>query len=406
MNIDRKKKEKGEQNMKTKKTLAMLLTLALVFSLAVVPAAAGYTDTEGHWADPSIERWSEAGILKGGEDGTFRPNDPMTRAEFAVVLDRLMDYQTTAKNVFTDVDAAAWYADALLGANAAGVLKGTNATTAAPGANITREQAMVLLGRALGIAENAGAVSQFTDAADISAYAKGYVGGLTAAGLVNGTDGKCNPQANITRAEVVAILDRAVSATVTEATTYSTDAAGNVIVSKAGATLKDMTVSGNLIIAEGVGTGNVTLNGVTVKGNLVVRGGGEHSVIITGNSDIGTVIVDRKDGALRVSVEGGAKVETVIVNDGCDDVKVQGSVGTLIVKNTAAPVEVAGKVTNLEVPAEAAGAKIVVAGGATVTNLTTAADNVSITGSGKVTNLTVTAGEGAVSYTHLRAHET
>lgn len=420
--------------MRRRRLLALLTALFLLTGLLAVPTAAAYEDTQGHWAQAAIDRWSDAGILQGSGNDRFRPNDPMTRAEMAVVLDRLMDYQMKAQNTFTDVEVGTWYTDAVLGANAAGVLKGTGENTMAPGANITREQAVVLLGRALGIAEKPEAAAVYADAAAVSGYALGYVGGMTEAGILHGNNGRVNPKADITRAEVATILHNAVSGFVAESGAYSEDAGKNVIVNKAGAVLKDMTVSGNLVLAEGIGSGDVILENVKVTGKLIVRGGGEHSIIIRGTSQVGTVVVSRKDGKVRVSVEGGAQAEVIYVDDGSDDVKVEGAVGTLIVENTEGAVEVTGTVENLQVPESAkgaevklsstakvenaeiaapetkltvsgqvsnlkveetaAGAQLAATGGAKIDSAETAADNVAVTGSGKVGNLTVTGGEG------------
>lgn len=83
----------------------------MVISLLPISAQAAqgtYSDTAGHWAESAIERWSEYGVLQGS-GGRFRPNDPITRAEIAAVLDRVMKYQATDGAAFTDVDPAAWY---------------------------------------------------------------------------------------------------------------------------------------------------------------------------------------------------------------------------------------------------------------------------------------------------------
>ena len=99
------------------------------------------------------------------------------------------------------------------------------------------------------------------------------------------------------------MVDNAIGDIVDKAGEYQKDSEKSVIVNAAGAVLKDMAVKGNLIIAEGVGSGDVTLDGVTVEGSLVLRGGGEHSVVIKGKSKLGTVLVNRRDGKLRVAVE-------------------------------------------------------------------------------------------------------
>ncbi len=108
--------------MKKKSMLVLLLALVMVFTFAVSVMAADYSDTENHWANAQIEKWSDEGILQGS-DGKFRPSDSITRGEMAIILDRIMDYQVKAKNSFGDLASEAYFTDAILKANASGVIK-------------------------------------------------------------------------------------------------------------------------------------------------------------------------------------------------------------------------------------------------------------------------------------------
>ena len=372
--------------MKCKKLLCVLLTLAMAASLLLVPAAA-YADTEGHWAAGAIDRWSGEGVVQGAGD-LFRPDAPITRAELAVILDRLMAYRTGGGS-YSDVVPGAWYEGSIQKAAAAGVMQGDGAGMR-PLDTLTRQEAAVLLGRALGVSENAGAADSYADAADIAAWARGYVGGMTAAGILQGSGGRANPTAAITRAEVVTILDNALSARYAAAGSYSADAAGDVVISAEGVTLHDMEIGGRLIIAEGVGDGAVTLDSVLVKQAVLVRGGGVHSIIIKGNSSIPAVTVERRDGAVRVSVEGAASVETVYVNDGSDAVKIEGSVAAVSVSGAGARLEVTGDVGEIQVAQGAAGAAVTVAEGARVGVITAAAPEAQVSVAGTVDRVETT----------------
>ena len=399
--------------MRTRSIRGGLLALVLALILAI-PALA-YDDTAGHWGAEAIDRWSGEEILQG-YSGQFRPDDPITRGELAVILDRLMDYQTLSDTAYPDVEADSWYEEAVLGAAAANILQG-DGHTLRPLDPITRQEAAVLLGRALGVTEDAAGLEGFTDAGEAAGWAAGYLGGMARAGILNGYQGRIMPAATITRAEVAQLLDNAISARYDAAGSYTADADGNVIVSAAGVTLSDMTIDGNLIAAEGIGDGDLILDNVTVKGALVVRGGGEHSIIIKGNSSVSTITAQRRDGGVRLSVEDDASVEIITIDDGSDAVIVAGTVGTLNVAGTEAQVTVAGTVDTLTVSEQAEGASITVSGGATVNNLTAAAPNTAVivgkggtvesvtadgagttvTGSGKVNNVTANADNVAVS---------
>ena len=189
--------------------LALCLTLTLLPTMSV--AAGSYADTNGHWAETSIERWSSYGILQGSE-GKFAPDGTLTRAQMATILSRLLNLPAAESVGFTDVPAGEWYADAINRCAAAGILQGTDGK-ANPNAPITREQAMVMLCRALGIEALSGAdLSGYPDGAQVSPYAQGYVAALVRTGIVKGdVNGKLNPAGVITRAEIVTIVDRMVT---------------------------------------------------------------------------------------------------------------------------------------------------------------------------------------------------
>ena len=119
--------------------------LALSAALLTQPiAAAAFTDTSGNWAESAIEKWSEKyGVLNGYEDGTFHPDDPITRGAFAGILNRFLQYQTTSpSNTFNDTSGAYWE-DAILRLHAAGVYLGTDGAARLT-ANITRQQAITM----------------------------------------------------------------------------------------------------------------------------------------------------------------------------------------------------------------------------------------------------------------------
>ncbi len=365
---------------KIHKSLAWLLTLCMVVMLFPVAASAAYSDVHEHWAQAAIEKWSDLGIVQGA-DGTFRPNDPITRGEMAVIIDRVMQYQTKAQNSFTDLGNA-FYTDAVLKANAAGVMNGYG-TTVRPTNSITREESVAMLGRALGLTEAGSAKLAFSDGGSISSWAVGYVNAMVNGGLVQGSNGAFNPKNSITRAEVVTILDNAVKTLFTEAKEYTGAISGSAVVNAPGVVLKDMKITGDLIISEGVGNGDVTLNNVNVLGRTIVRGGGANSIHIEGSSQIGDIIIEKTDGgAVRIVTSDGASVDAVFVNDGKDDIILTGSFNSVTVAadvsvkavdaqidnvaitsgNAAMDIDKDSKVTDMSVSGTASGSAISVSG--------------------------------------------
>ena len=298
-----------------RKILSLFLALTMTVSLFTVGAGAAepiYRDTNGHWAAETIEGFSRLGLIEG-YNGQFFPNNKITRGEMAVILNRLMSYQTAAANSFSDLGDA-FYTDAVLKANAVGVMLGSNGTVR-PTDPITRQEAAVLLCRTLGL-EGSGSVAQFSDRGQIASWAADAVGVMAAKKLLQGANGLFRPTEAITRAETVAILDRALGKLVSEGESATGKVDGTVVVRGAGAKLSGMTINGDLIIAEGVGVGEVHLDGVTITGRTIVRGGGVNSIYMNNVRANGGVVVNKLDGRVRVVTSGNTTVSVTLLQSG------------------------------------------------------------------------------------------
>ena len=80
-----------------KQRLVKWLAAAVLAVGCTTLTAGAFTDTENHWAASAINKWSqEYGIIQGYDDGTFRPDNSITRGAFAGILDRFLHFQTTS----------------------------------------------------------------------------------------------------------------------------------------------------------------------------------------------------------------------------------------------------------------------------------------------------------------------
>lgn len=251
-----------------RKALSLILAFAMAVSLFTVGASAAeptYGDTAGHWAEASIERWSGYGIIQGS-NGKFDPDGQLTCAQLATILARLLKLPAAKDAGFIDNPADAWYYDAINRCAAAGILKGNGDGTVTPNASITRERAMVMLARALGIEPlSRPDLSRYADVAQVSAYAQGYLAALIEAGIVGGvTADRLAPQDNITRAATVTILDRAISTYADEAgETVKVDGKGIVLVVAENVKITGAPEGTKIVVADGA-TG-LTVNGKSVS---------------------------------------------------------------------------------------------------------------------------------------------
>ena len=270
-----------------------------------------YKDVSGHWAAEAIYKWSDYGVIKGN-NGLFKPNASITRGELACILNNMMGYKITAKNTFSDVKEGQYYTDAVLKAKAAGIINGDGEESLRPTDKITREEAAVMLAKAFAISDGSIDNSKFVDSKSVSSWARASVFGMEAKGYVRGSNGKYNPKSNITRAETVAIINNIVKGYYSKAGTYTGNVAGTAVIKSSDVVLNDVAISENLIIAEGVGQGDVSLNSVSVKGNTVVRGGGENSIHINGKSNIASVRIEKAGDKLRIVVDDGNTIDVEI----------------------------------------------------------------------------------------------
>lgn len=327
-----------------RKLLSIFLAFAMSVSLLTVGASAvepTYGDIAGHWAEASIERWSGHGIIQGN-NGKFNPNGQLTCAHFAAILARLLKLPAAKDAGFSDNTPDAWHYDAINRCAAAGILKGNLNGTVTPNAPITRERAMVMLGRALGIEpiENPD-LTQFTDGAQVASYARGMLAALIKAGVVGGvTADQLAPQNNITRAATVTILDRAIG-------TYADKAGETVNANGKGIVLvvaDDVTVTGEvnklLVPANDI---EVTVKGSKNIDDITVSG--DNSKVILDNASADNVTLDGEKSA--VETKNGAKIDNVIMSENASGAAVDAGSGTTIgnVENHAEDATVTGSGT-------------------------------------------------------------
>ena len=149
----------------------------------------------GDWYADAVKYVSDKGLMSGTGSDKFAPSTTTTRAMLMTVLARYAGEDTTG--------GATWYEKGMEWAKAKGVSDGTN-----PNANITREQLVTMLYRYAGSPKADGKLDSFSDAASVNSYAANAMQWAVANGIVNGSNGKLNPQNNATRAEVAAILMR------------------------------------------------------------------------------------------------------------------------------------------------------------------------------------------------------
>ncbi len=205
---------------------AAVIMLMVAFALAApaVAEAASFPDVgESDWFAEAVDVLSDEGIVQGSSDGHFRPYDPVSRAEFAVLLVRSLDLPEGTTHPFTDIAPGEWFEPAVAALYETGLTQGVSATEFDPEGRLSRQQAISFVIRALDHRLSSQPVEGLDlnlDASAIQTWLQGFpdrgfiaqahqtaVANAYRLQVVSGqADGRFYPLAELTRAQSVGVL--------------------------------------------------------------------------------------------------------------------------------------------------------------------------------------------------------
>ncbi|WP_274318745.1 S-layer homology domain-containing protein, partial [Paenibacillus qinlingensis] len=168
-----------------------------------------FNDISEHWAEASVKQAVSIGIVTGYPDGTFKPGSTVSRAEFAVMLmNALKPQEAGAELTFTDTaKIGAWAQKAIAQAVKAGVIKGYEDGSFRPDEEITRAEMVAMIANALSLTVESNIATGFADDKDIPAWTRGAVAAVKQLGLVEGKGAnEFDANGKTTRAEAVTVL--------------------------------------------------------------------------------------------------------------------------------------------------------------------------------------------------------
>lgn len=185
----------------------------------VVCQATAFTDLQGHWGKADIEQMVLQKIAAGYPDGKFRPEQPISRAEFAVLLSRAMPDHPVSSDKgysFADVKPQDWFYPDIMRLARAGIIRGDGSGLFHPQKTIQRQEAAQMLWSCMliqGLASELedSIVFQFSDEQNISGWAHMAVKALTRQKVFCGYPDQCfHPTHPMTRAQACLVLNRAI----------------------------------------------------------------------------------------------------------------------------------------------------------------------------------------------------
>lgn len=286
--------------------------------------SAVFSDLAGHWSESWVKEWTNSGIVKGYPDGTLGLDRAISRGEVLALVNRSFGFNDQAASNFNDLSKESWEYEDAAKAIKAKYIAGFEDNSIQTDKPISRQEAAVIVNRLLEQAQPQQASAQsFTDMASFPGWSKESIGAVAAAKIIEGyEDGSFRPEALITRAELIVMLDRALKAirsvSFNEAGTFGPVQGvrvinGDVVVAAADVTLRNMKINGSLLLAEGIKEGDAFLKNVTVLGKTTIRGGGTESIHLL-DSSLGEIIIEKKGGTVRVVAEGSTLAQIVHVN--------------------------------------------------------------------------------------------
>lgn len=219
--------------------LAIILLVTALAPVNVGANNASFSDIDGHWAKEDIEALAEAGIVNGYVDGTFRPNNEITRSEFVKLVVDAFDLKSNdavARDIYFYADTYTmknglhetyhWALPEISIATIRGLIHGTGPNTFSPNAPLTREQLAVIIFNLiyedtpflLQRLSEAGfptgyEAHKYKDFADIAEWSVHKVDRLTVIRFVQGYNGYFNPKQPATRGEVAHLINKLLGAT-------------------------------------------------------------------------------------------------------------------------------------------------------------------------------------------------
>lgn len=310
-----------------KKTLFIILVLPIILCVLSLGTSAAALDLDNCWAKDQVEAWIDSGILSCYPDGTFRPDNRITRAEFMAIINNAFHYTEKAEITYSDVPADSGYAVTIQRAKAAGYISGYRDGTIKPDSMITRQEAATMIAKINKLDGNKSAAEAFTDSHLLPEWCKAAVGAVVQAKIMSGyPDGTFRGSDYLSRAEAVVGLKQAAEYTPENGKLYDQAGIygpktgnqtidGDVTVGAGGIELRNLIIRGNLIIDQSLGKGALTLRNVTVNGQTSIKGNEEFEIGLV-DTNLSTATILESGDRIRVVAFGDSLIERTIIRSG------------------------------------------------------------------------------------------
>lgn len=297
-----------------KRALSIWAAALFCLTFLLVPShaaqAAAFSDvSENHWARNAIEKMSALGVVNG-YNGRFRPDDPVTRAELATILNNLLKFPTQTYSTFTDIKPGDWFYESMAALARQNIFLDSE-TTAGPNVKLTRQETAYIIAKAFALNPSSGGTS-FTDNAMISDWALGYVSSMCSKKFISGMpDGSFKPENPVTRAQMCVMINNMVHTVITQPGVYNIPEETNILVTSPGVDIAGHSIKYLFIapsVAQAGGTVRVNASGMEKSETYIFGAKNEKELYNKprGAIDVGNTVVKELKSGIDTRFAGGA----------------------------------------------------------------------------------------------------
>lgn len=347
--------------------MCVFIVSIMMLTLMIQPnySSSDLMDIDNHWAKNYIHAALNRGIVTGYDDGTFRPDAPVTRGEFAKIINRGLGLTSTRNILFSDLNTSQWYYYDASKAVAAGYMQGYEDFTFRGGWNISRQEAAVVYHKLMPFYKKNIELTGFSDDAKIALWAKESAMAVVDKGYMIGDEqGRFRPEDPLTRAEacvsIVQFLDGERLNPYSQWIDEADDLQENSIYTATLTVDKDAD-EGDLYFNHIVSLGDVNVqtdnqrevvfNDAKIQRIWLEDSSGETRIRLTGNTTIDQVIVPYGGSIEDDTLTGQGIREVVLRGNKLDEqaTYIRGKVDTVIIEDEAMLRLEAGRVEQLMV---------------------------------------------------------
>ncbi|PKM72522.1 MAG: hypothetical protein CVU91_09035 [Firmicutes bacterium HGW-Firmicutes-16] len=328
-------------NLKKLFSLAVaIISVFCLFSGAYASNWEDFTDISGHWAEKTIKKGFEDGLITGLDGTSVAPDAPITAAQIITVLCRILGATEKADTSSLGISSDVWYFDAAGKALNLGLISAETGNLDAP---MTRQAALSMMAKAFSLVPaepDYTVLTPFSDASKIFKENRGAIAALVSKNLIQGFDGALNVDGSITRAEFLTILYR-VADNYTSAGALTSSTSGGSIVKGSGS-LNYISI-GNLWFdcsARSVSLIGVKADTVTLRNNELT------SFYLSGGSDISSLVVAVGKGSSSLGGDLGSKVG-VLRLESCNGMSVGSGIDKIELTGNNMSVSISGEHNSL-----------------------------------------------------------